>query len=188
VAVGEIGFDDQTEAEAEYLRKQLELAMRAELPVLVHTPHRDKKQGTIRTIEIVREVGIPETMVLIDHNTEETLPIVLETDCWAGHSIYPHTKMNEERMARLVERYGSEKILINSAADWGISDPLKVVKTVDAMKAAGIALETIQKIVWDNPLTFFGQSGKLNREVLEKGPATPEGDLFEGSTIKRGER
>lgn len=188
VAVGEIGFDDQTGAEAEYLRRQLELAMRAELPVLIHTPHRDKKQGTVRTIEIVREMGIPETMILIDHNTEETLPIVLETDCWAGHSIYPHTKMNEERMARLVERYGSEKILINSAADWGISDPLKVVKTVDVMKTAGIAPETIQKIVWDNPLTFFEQGGRLRRQVLEKGPATPEGDLFEGSTIKRGER
>lgn len=188
VAVGEIGFDDQTDTEEEYLRRQLDLAVRAELPVLIHTPHRDKKQGTIRTIEVVREMGIPEQLILIDHNTEETLPIVLETGCWAGHSIYPHTKMNEERMARLVERYGSERILINSAADWGISDPLKVVKTVKAMKAAGIAPETIQKIVWDNPLTFFGQSGRIHQEALEKGPATPEGDLYEGSTIQRGER
>lgn len=188
VAVGEIGYDDQTDTETRYLKRQLELAMRAELPVLVHTPHRDKKQGTIKTIEVVSEMGIPENQILIDHNTEETLPIVLETGCWAGHSIYPHTKMDEERMARLVERYGSDRILINSAADWGISDPLKVVKTVEAMKTAGIGPETIQKIVWDNPITFFGQSGRIRREHLEEGPARPEGDLYEGSTIQRGER
>ena len=188
VAVGEIGFDDQTDTETEYLRRQLELAMKAELPVLVHTPHRDKKQGTIKTIEVVREMGIPENLILIDHNTEETLPIVLETGCWAGHSIYPHTKMNEERMAKLVERYGSDRILVNSAADWGISDPLKVAKTVQTMKAAGIDSATIQKIVWENPLSFFEQSGRIRREALEEGPARPEGDLYEGSTILRGER
>src|SRR5881394_11893 len=49
VAIGEIGFDDQTDAEHESLARQLELAREFDLPVLIHTPHRDKKQGTIRS-------------------------------------------------------------------------------------------------------------------------------------------
>src|SRR5690606_2245860 len=60
VAVGEIGFDDQTPAEERFFAAQLDLATRFELPVLVHTPHRDKKRGTERTIALIREHGFPE--------------------------------------------------------------------------------------------------------------------------------
>ena len=87
VAVGEIGFDDQTDEEESCLQRQIELAAEFKLPILIHTPHRDKKRGTIRTIDVVRRAGFPEERVLIDHNNEETLPIVLETKCWAGHPI-----------------------------------------------------------------------------------------------------
>src|SRR5688572_3958549 len=133
-AVGEIGFDDQTAAEEKYFARQMEIAMEYNLPVLIHTPHRDKKKGTIRSLDLIRALRFPEERALIDHNTEETLPLVLNTGCWAGHSLYPRTKMDEVRMAALVKQYGSERIIINSAADWGISDPLKVPKTVSVMR------------------------------------------------------
>jgi predicted metal-dependent TIM-barrel fold hydrolase len=186
VAVGEIGFDDQTDAEEAALMRQLEMAKEHDLPVLIHTPHRDKKQGTIRTIEAVRRSGVPEERVLIDHNNEETLPIVLASKCWAGHSIYPHTKMDEGRMAHLVQQYGADRIVINSAADWGISDPLKVPKTVAVMREQGIPEATISRIVWDNPVAFFGQTGRLELADL---PAA-EIDLtrkHEGNTLLRGD-
>src|SRR5205085_12263276 len=89
VAVGEIGYDEQTPAEDRWFAEQLELAKRFDLPALVHTPHRDKKRGTGRSLALVREAGFPEERVLIDHNNEETLPLVLATGCWAAHSIYP---------------------------------------------------------------------------------------------------
>lgn len=187
VAVGEIGFDDQTDAEERYFLDQMRLAIEFDLPVLVHTPHRDKKRGTERSLALVREVGIPEGQVLIDHNTEETLPMVLETGCWAGHSIYPHSKMDEDRMVALVKRYGSERILINSAADWGFSDPLKVPKTVKAMQEAHISEETIQKIVWDNPIAFFGQSGRLDCSILEQHRSIDQRKLWEGNSVLRGQ-
>ncbi len=181
VAVGEIGYDEQTPAEDRCFAAQLELAARFELPVLVHTPHRDKKRGTERSLAVVREAGFPESRVLIDHNTEETLPLVLATGCWAGHSIYPKSKMDETRMAALVRRYGSERIIINSAADWGISDPLKVPKTVAVMRGEGIAEDVIETIVWRNPVEFFGQSGRLD---LEGGGGA--GDAFAGNSVRRG--
>jgi predicted metal-dependent TIM-barrel fold hydrolase len=187
VAVGEIGYDDVTADEERYFTAQLELAIRHALPVLIHTPHRDKKRGTERTIAVVKASGIAEDTVLIDHNTEETLPLVLATGCWAGHSIYPETKMDEARMVTLVERYGSDRILINSAADWGVSDPLKVPKTVALMRERGIAEAAIRAIVWDNPIAFFGQSGKLDTAELEAAPDVDQRRLHEGNSVLRGQ-
>ncbi|MEU6381921.1 TatD family hydrolase, partial [Streptomyces sp. NPDC046909] len=64
VAVGEIGYDSMTPEEDEALARQLQLAVEHELPVLVHTPHRDKAVGTRRTLDVVRESGIPPEHVL----------------------------------------------------------------------------------------------------------------------------
>lgn len=109
VAVGEIGYDDITPEEDRFLAAQLELAKQFNLPVLVHTPHRDKIGGTKRTLAVIREVGIAEHLVIIDHLNELTLPLVLDSECWRGHSIYPNTKMSEQRMVALLKEYGTEK-------------------------------------------------------------------------------
>jgi len=188
VAVGEIGFDDQTDAEEACFARQIELAREFDLPVLIHTPHRDKKQGTIRSLQLVRSLKFPEERVLIDHNNEETLPLVLETGCWAGHTIYPNTKMDEHRMAALVKRYGTSRIIVNSAADWGISDPLKVPKTIEVMQAQGIGDDLIRTIVWDNPRAFFGQSGRFEVDDLDAPKAADRTQLFESNSVLRGER
>ena len=188
VAIGEIGFDDQTDAEQSVFTRQIALAAEFNLPILIHTPHRDKKQGTIRSIETVRAAGFPEERVLVDHNNEETLPIVLESRCWAGHTIYPNTKMDEHRMAALVQKYGADRIIVNSAADWGISDPLKVPKTIDVMRAHGIDDATIQRIVWDNPVACFSQSGRLDLADSSARPAIDRSKKFENSSVLRGEQ
>jgi hypothetical protein len=187
VAVGEIGFDDITPAEERWFAAQLELARTHDLPVLVHTPHRDKKRGTERSLALLREHRFPEERVLIDHNTEETLPMVLATGCWAGHSIYPATKMDEDRMVALVQRYGPERLLVNSAADWGVSDPLKVPKTVDRMRAAGITEDAIETIVWRNPVAFFAQSGRLGLDDFPTEPPIDQRALWEGNSVLRGQ-
>jgi len=187
VAVGEIGFDDMTAVEERCFARQIELAVEHELPILIHTPHRDKKRGTERTIALVKEMKFPEERVLIDHNNEETLPLVLDTGCWAGHSIYPDTKMDEDRMVALVKKYGRERIIVNSAADWGKSDPLKVPKTADRMRAAGIAEADIETIVWRNPVQFFAQSGRLDIGEVETTGAVDQRALFEGNSVLRGQ-
>src|SRR5262249_42055734 len=184
VAVGEVGYDDMTPAEDRVFAEQVELARKVELPLLVHTPHRDKKRGTERTIALIRACGCPGPMAPIDHTNEQPLPLVLATGCWAGHSIYPHTKMDEARMVALVQKYGPERIIVNSAADWGVSDPLKVPKTAALMRENGIAEATIEQVVWGNPVTFFAQSGRL--EDVDEKPAIDQTQLHEGSSVLRG--
>ncbi|UTM59886.1 TatD family hydrolase [Photobacterium sp. CCB-ST2H9] len=187
VAVGEIGYDDITPEEDIFLAEQMQLAMEFELPVLIHTPHRDKIGGTKRTIALIREVGIPEEMVLIDHLNELTLPLVMETDCWRGHSIYPNTKMSEQRMVALLKEYGLEKMVVNSAADWGCSDPLKVPKTGAAMKDAGYSEADITRVLFENPIDFFAQSGRISREAVNTPIKVDQTRLWESNSALRGQ-
>ncbi|MCM0150097.1 TatD family hydrolase [Photobacterium galatheae] len=187
VAVGEIGYDDITPEEDIFLAEQMQLAMEFELPVLVHTPHRDKIGGTKRTIALIREVGIPEEMVLIDHLNELTLPLVMETGCWRGHSIYPNTKMSEQRMVALLKEYGLEKMVVNSAADWGCSDPLKVPKTGAAMKDAGFSEAEITRVLFENPIDFFAQSGRISREAVNTPIQVDQTRLWESNSALRGQ-
>jgi hypothetical protein len=95
--------------------------------------------------------------------------------------------MDEPRMVELVKRYGGERILVNSAADWGVSDPLKVPKTRDAMRAAGIAEATLEAVFWRNPIAFFAQSGRFDPAELEARPAIDQRRLHEGNSVLRGQ-
>ena len=185
VAVGEIGFDAMTAAEEWALKAQLELAAEYELPVLVHTPHRDKAHGTLKTIEMVVASGVKPEFVVIDHNNELTVKDVLDSGCWAGFSIYPGTKMDEYRMVRVAQEHGLERVLVNSACDWGVSDPLKVRKTADAMAEAGFSADDIDRLVWRNPVEFFAQSDRLILDDIVDADLTA---TFEGSGVLRGER
>jgi predicted metal-dependent TIM-barrel fold hydrolase len=186
VGVGEIGYDDVTPAEEKAFAAQLELAKELKLPALVHTPHRDKKRGTERSLALVREVGIDEDLVLIDHNNEETLPLVRQTGCWAGHSIYPDTKMTEARMVELLKRYGTERMIVNSAADWGKSDPLKVPKTAEAMRGDGFPQGDVERVVFENPIAFFAKSGKIAQRDFDA-RHIDQSELFEGNSVLRGQ-
>ncbi len=185
VAVGELGYDSMTAEEEKAFCRQLELALEHELPALVHTPHRDKATGTRRTLAVVRESGIDPSYVAVDHLNEMTVSDVAESGCWMGFSIYPDTKMDEARMVRILQEYGLERMLVNSAADWGRSDPLKTRKTADAMLAAGFDEDDVDKVLWRNPVEFYGQSGRL---VLDDATAAENTALFEGNSVLRGSR
>ena len=161
VAIGEIGYDDQTAAEDKYYRLQLDLAKEVELPVLIHTPHRDKKKGTTRSMDVSEEHGLPPHMVIVDHNNEETVKEVLDRGYWAAFTIYPHTKMGSDRMVEIVKKYGPERIIVDSAADWGISDPLAVPKTAALMRKHGIPEEHIRMTCYQNALAAYSQSGQM---------------------------
>ena len=187
VAIGEIGYDDITAEEDRFLAEQFELAMEFELPVLVHTPHRDKIGGTKRTIDLIREVGIAEEMVIIDHLNEQTLPLVLETDCWRGHSVYPNTKMSEQRMVALLSQYGTEKMVVNSAADWGVSDPLKVPKTGEAMLATGFSQADVTKVLFENPINFFAQRGRISIDEVSVPIKVDQTKLWQENSTLRGQ-
>lgn len=187
VAVGEIGYDDQSAAEDKYFRAQLELAKEFDLPVMVHTPHRDKKNGTIKSMDVIEEHGIPPHMVVIDHNNEETVKSVLDRGYWTGFTIYPKTKMSKDRMVAVVKKYGPERIIVNSSADWGVSDPLSVPKTAALMAQEGVSAEDIHLTCYQNALSVYGQSGQFNEEDWKQNLVINTADKHEGNTVLRGQ-
>ncbi|OQR64518.1 hydrolase TatD [Streptomyces maremycinicus] len=180
VAVGEIGYDSMTPAEDTALAAQLELAADHDLPALVHTPHRDKLAGLRRTLDVVGESRLPVERVLLDHLNETTVKEAKHSGAWLGFSVYPDTKMDEHRMVAVLKEYGPDRVLVNSAADWGNSDPLKTRQVADAMLDAGFDEDDVDRVLWRNPVAFYGLSGRL---VLE--PATPAAQ-HEGNSLLRG--
>ena len=187
VAIGEIGFDDQTAAEERALRAQLELAVELDLPVMIHTPHRDKTRGTSRIMDVIGEMGPPPSQVVIDHNNEETVREVLDRGFWAAFTIYPSTKMGNERMAVVVEQYGTERIIVDSSGDWGVSDPLAVPKTARVLSQRGIPDTDIETVCYANALAAYGQSGQMaESDWLDPAPVDQR-TLFSGNTVLRGQ-
>ncbi|PPS71855.1 MULTISPECIES: TatD family hydrolase [Streptomyces] len=183
VAVGEIGYDTVTDAEELAFARQLELAVEHGLPALVHTPHRDKAGGTRRSLDVVRASGIDPALVVLDHLNEITVGEVADSGCWMGFSIYPDTKMTAERMVAVLKRFGTERVLVNSAADWGHSDPLLTRATADAMLAAGFDEDDVDRVLWRNPVSFYGQSGRLDLDGYNE---TQAAGLFAGNSVARG--
>ena len=188
VALGEIGYDDQTPAEDKCYRRQLDMVKELDMVVMVHTPHRDKKTGTIRSMEIALEHGIAPGRVIIDHNNEETVEDVLNRGFWAAFTLYPHTKMGNERMVEIARRYGSERIFMDSSSDWGVSDPLAVPKTAQLMLERGIKPEEVENIAYRNALAAYGQTGQMaEKDWLEPAPIDQR-NLFEGNSVLRGQQ
>jgi predicted metal-dependent TIM-barrel fold hydrolase len=187
VAVGEIGYDDQTEAEDRYYRAQLKLAQELDMLAMVHTPHRDKKAGTILSMEVALEMGLKPHRVVIDHNNEETVRDVLDRGFWAAFTLYPHTKMGPERMVEIARQYGCERIIVDSSADWGVSDPLAVPRTARLMLDSGIPAEHVQAICYGNALAAYSQSGQMSEsDWLDAKPVEQDG-LFQGNSVLRGQ-
>lgn len=187
VAVGEIGFDDITAQEEKVFREQLEMAKAADLPVCVHTPHRNKKEGTLRSLSLVLEHGIDPGRVVIDHNNEETAKAVLDGGFWAAFTIYPKTKMGNERMVAIAQQYGSTRVLVDSSADWGVSDPLAVPKTARLMLDRGVPEQQVREICYANALLAYGQSGQIRQDDWTSSASVDQRRLYEGNSVLRGQ-
>jgi len=186
VAMGELGYDEQSPLEDKALRAQIELAKEFELPIMIHTPHRDKRAGTLRTMDVLEEHGFDPQRCVIDHNNEETVREVRDRGYWCAFSIYPNTKMGSERMAVIVENFGPERLIVNSACDWGVSDPLAVAKTARLMARRGVPAAAIRQVVYDNALAVYGLNGEMREEHWLAPAAIDQRTLYEGNSVLRG--
>jgi predicted metal-dependent TIM-barrel fold hydrolase len=187
VAIGEIGYDEQTHLEDKYYRAQLELAKELDMMVMIHTPHRDKTKGTSLSMDVCIEHGLDPSMVVVDHNNEETIQEVLDRGFWAAFTLYPKTKMGSERMVEVVKRFGTERVFIDSSADWGVSDPLAVPKTARLMLERGISKADVHQVCYANALVAYGQSGQIKESDWLTPEPVDQRLLFEGNSVLRGQ-
>jgi predicted metal-dependent TIM-barrel fold hydrolase len=160
LGIGEIGLNKNSRNELKVLEMHVDLAARHQKLILVHTPHlEDKLKGTRLIVDVLKnDRRIRPERVIIDHVEEHTVAHVLDAGFWAGMTLYPETKCTPARAVDMLELYGNERLWLNSACDWGMSDPLAVPKTALEMKKRGHPAATIEKVVFENPKKFLGQS------------------------------
>jgi predicted metal-dependent TIM-barrel fold hydrolase len=163
LGIGEIGLNKNSRNELRVLEMHVDLAARHDQLILVHTPHlEDKLKGTRLILDVLKsDKRIRPERVIIDHVEEHTVKLVLDTGMWAGMTLYPETKCTPARAIDMLECYGSERIWMNSACDWGVSDPLAVPKTAREMKKRGHRASAIEKVIYQNPKTFLSQCRKF---------------------------
>ena len=161
VALGEIGYNLINDLEEEIFVKQLEICQKDNLLAMIHLPHQNKTEGMRRMEKIFENGNYDYSKILIDHNTEETIKKTLDLGAWAGLSVYPVTKLTPDRVINIVKEYGSDKIMVNSAADWGVSDPLSVPLTAKEMRKNGCSPTDIEKVTFLNAFEFYKQSEKF---------------------------
>ena len=190
VAVGEIGFDDQTDEEEACLLRQIELAARIQpADPDPHAASRQEARHHPHRSSVVRRAGFPEERVLIDHNNEETLPIVLDTEVLGRpHHLPEHQdgraadgRAREEVRHRSHHRQQRRRLGHQRSAEGAEDD------RGDAASRAS-PTTTIQTIVWDNPVAFFAQSGRLDVADLEQRPAIDRTQKFETNSVLRGDQ
>jgi len=187
VAIGEIGYDEISTAEERAYQWQLEFARKHDMVVMVHSPHRDKKRGIQRSLAVAKEVGQPMGKLIIDHNNEETVEDVLAAGAWAAFTIYPHTKMGSERMCEILRKYGPKQLIVDSSADWGVSDPLSVPKTAALMLQRGLDAQAVEQVTWQNALDAYAQSGQIDVAALLRTPVIDQRALFSDNSVLRGQ-
>ena len=164
LGIGEIGLNKNTRNETTIFQEQVDLALKTDELILVHTPHlEDKYKGTRMIIDMLTsESRINPQRVLIDHVEEHTIRLALDAGFWVGMTLYPLTKCTPARAVDMVERYGAERIMANSAGDWGQSNPMSVPDFVRTMRDRGHDEMTIHQVVYENPIRFFSQAARFN--------------------------
>ena len=169
VAVGELGYNLINDLEEEIFVKQMDIAAEKDMLMTVHLPHNNKPEGMKRIERILlndKNKGdgkYNREKILVDHNVEETIEKTLELGMWAGLSVYPVTKLSPERAIKIIKKYGTEHIMIHSAADWGISDPLSVPLVAREMRKSGeFTISDIERVTFYNAYEYYKQSNRFN--------------------------
>jgi predicted metal-dependent TIM-barrel fold hydrolase len=164
VALGEIGYNQINHLEEEVFVKQMDIAADKDMLMTIHLPHNNKPEGICRIEQILnteRGKHYNRDKILVDHNVEETIEKTLELGMWAGLSVYPVTKLSPERAMNIIKKYGIERIMIHSAADWGPSDPLSVPLVAREMRKAGFSINEIERVTFYNAYEFFKRSPRF---------------------------
>jgi len=163
LGVGEIGLNKNSRNELKVLEWHVELAARHDQLILVHTPHlEDKLKGTRLIIDVLKShPRIRPERCIIDHVEEHTIRLAREAGMWAGMTLYPESKCTAARAIDMLEMYGSDRIWMNSACDWGVSVPLAVPYAALEMRRRHHPAALIDKVIYQNPAAFMSQSPRF---------------------------
>lgn len=155
VALGEVGLE-KIDSKQEYaLSSQLEIAAKLGLPVILHTPRKNKKRITERILKILSDSSLDPGRVMLDHLDKEVASEVLGFGGWLGLSVHP-TKLRPVDAADLVKQYGSLRFILDTDMGANPSYLFGIPAAMSAMADLEVDEETIRAVARDNLRAFLG--------------------------------
>ncbi len=160
LGIGEIGLNKNTRNEMKVFEDQVELALKYNQLIWIHTPHlNDKLKGTRMILDYLKgHGGVDPGRVTFDHCEEHTIPMLRDAGFWTAMTIYPVTKNSPARVVDTLERYGVDHMLVDASGDWGPSDPGTIHDAVFEMRRRGHDDSIVETVFYNNPCYFLGQS------------------------------
>ena len=158
IALGEVGLETASNIEREVFRTQLKMADELDMKVAVHTPRRNKREITIKTLSLINS-NIDPSLVVVDHVDASIIDLVADFEGMLGITVQPQ-KMTPTEAVELLEgtfhEYGPERFMLDSDMSSSPSDPLSVPKTVHQLKLADWDDKQIEMLSKKNAANFYG--------------------------------
>ncbi|WP_423793390.1 TatD family hydrolase [Methanocaldococcus indicus] len=151
VCIGETGLHYLKEDEINLLKEQLYIAKDYKMPIVIHTPEKNKKEALLKILEILDEVKIKEDLVMIDHLNEETVDLVEKY--YIGLTVQS-LKLTPERAAKIIKEY-NKKFILSSDLGSLKSDIYALPKTKLELKKLGVDENKINKSLYLNAKEFY---------------------------------
>ena len=170
LGIGEIGLNRNTRNELAIFEEQVDLAIRENQLLWLHTPHLDdKRKGTRMMLDaLANRPDLKRETVCFDHIEEHTVGMVRDAGFWTSMTIYPVTKNSPARVVDILERYGIERMMVDASGDWGPSDPGTLHQAIFEMRRRGHDDDLVETVFYDNPCRFLGQNPKFRLRPREK--------------------
>lgn len=158
VALGAVGLEEGGAREEMVLARQLELARELRLPVVVHTPWRDKERITRRVLSLLREHDLDPPRVLVTHADARTVRMIRACGYAAGLSLSATAGKGDalDEAVRIVRSLGPEGVILGSGAGVGAGDLLAIPRVAARLQKAGLSGAVIRRVCGGNARALLG--------------------------------
>jgi hypothetical protein len=137
------------------LKKQLEMAKELDMPIIIHTPKNEKGKVVEEILKLVDKSGIKLGGVMIDHLRGENMKIAMDSGVYIGLSIQPPSKLSVDEAVGIVEKQGSNKVIISSDMSSIPSDPLALPRCALKLRSLGVPEVEVHRATYKNAAKFF---------------------------------
>ena len=154
VAVGPTGLGSGDPAEEHALRRHLEVAEETRRPIVIQLADRTTAAGLHRLVQLLDESGAEPGRVLIDGPGRRAFAVLRERGYRIALRPGPH-RLSPADAAQLVNRHGSDGILLASGCGGGHGDLLAVPKVAAAMTDLGVPASAARRVGLENAAAFL---------------------------------
>jgi predicted metal-dependent TIM-barrel fold hydrolase len=161
LGLGAVGLEQGGPREEAVFSRQLELGRELRLPVVVHTPWRDKVRVTRRALALLREHQLDPARVLVLRADARTVRMIRACGYAAGLSLSATAARGDplDEATRLVRSLGAEGLVLGSGGGEGAGDLLAIPRVAGRLAKAGLSPAVVRRVCGGNARALLGVRG-----------------------------